>query len=731
MEIPPKKLPIFSFGPFLLDLTEHALLRDGRPVPLTPKVFEVLRLLVQNAGHLVLKEQLLKEVWPDTFVEEANLNRAVSVLRKALGESQSDRYIETVPKRGYRFVAHVTEGFGVSSLVESTPAKGAPRVRALAGPPRVRALAGPLRMAGVASALLASVAVAYVARGSHEAAPPLSRGPVHRQVTFTGTEGGAPALSPDGRSIAYVSFGSRVHTLMVKDTTGGQPVPVDSAPEIARPRPSPDGSRLLYWKRGAGIPGMYVVPRTGGTSRLVAPGLFVACWSPDGSTIAAAQFLQGKILFVSTSGDGPRSVALESTSSWIYDIDWSPATNHLLFSSSDGRGGFSIWTMQPDGSEQTKVLADRVEIAAVRWAPDARSIYYFRRVNQTMSLHKLARQSRDATWEALPGPLLTGLETDGSFGLSVDGRSLVYSRAPFLTNLWTVQTGDEGTGDSVVTRQLTSGTSFIERPRISPDGKRVAFNVGYESHANLHVMSIEGGPSTQLTFLDGMNVGPAWSPDGEQIAFASTEGITPRVWVVGARGGAPRAVSSSDLSGEGLEVSWGPGSQLLYQQTGNRNFSVLDLGTGHERPLIKDSSVGWAFSPVHSPDGRRIAVAWNRRPARGIWIIDTRDSSERLLYAAPPPLLLAWSADGTSIYALEGGSPVYRGLIAHRGESLTDARIVKVSALDGHVQSTVTLPFEEVGGVSVSPDGRTFVCTVYSSRSDIWVVDDFDITKQP
>jgi len=113
-------------------------------------------------------------------------------------------------------------------------------------------------------------------------------------------------------------------------------------------------------------------------------------------------------------------------------------------------------------------------------------------------------------------------------------------------------------------------------------------------------------------------------------------------------------------------------------------------------------------------------------------MIDTRDSSERLLYeAASPPLLLAWSADGTSIYALEGGSQVYRGLIAHRGESLTDARIVKVSAFDGHVQSTVTLPFEEVGGVSVSPDGRTFVCTVYSSRSDIWVVDDFDVTQQP
>ena len=99
--------PCYEFGPFRLDVSEHVLLRQGHPVPLTPKVFEVLRVLVQNSGRLVEKEELLKEIWPDSFVEEANLNRSVSVLRKALGEDPS-RYIQTVPKRGYRFVAQVT-----------------------------------------------------------------------------------------------------------------------------------------------------------------------------------------------------------------------------------------------------------------------------------------------------------------------------------------------------------------------------------------------------------------------------------------------------------------------------------------------------------------------------------------------------------------------------------------------------------------------------------------------
>ncbi len=105
--MPGSRKSAFEFGPFRLDTVEHVLSRDGRRLPLTPKVYDVLRLLVEHAGHLVEKEQLLQEVWPDTFVEEGALNRSISVLRKTLGETAADRYIETVPKRGYRFVAAV------------------------------------------------------------------------------------------------------------------------------------------------------------------------------------------------------------------------------------------------------------------------------------------------------------------------------------------------------------------------------------------------------------------------------------------------------------------------------------------------------------------------------------------------------------------------------------------------------------------------------------------------
>src|SRR5262245_32646280 len=99
----------YEFGPFQLDIAERCLLREGRPVPLTPKVFDLLEALVRNSGHLVEKDELIQQVWPDSFVEEGNLNRNVSILRKVLGDDSSQSYIETVPKRGYRFAAVVRE----------------------------------------------------------------------------------------------------------------------------------------------------------------------------------------------------------------------------------------------------------------------------------------------------------------------------------------------------------------------------------------------------------------------------------------------------------------------------------------------------------------------------------------------------------------------------------------------------------------------------------------------
>src|SRR5438874_1685200 len=98
----------YDFGPYRLDSNERVLTRAGEIISLTPKATDILVLLVSNAGQLVEKDELLKQVWPDTFVEESNLTQNIFVLRRALGDERAGpRYIETVTRRGYRFIAEV------------------------------------------------------------------------------------------------------------------------------------------------------------------------------------------------------------------------------------------------------------------------------------------------------------------------------------------------------------------------------------------------------------------------------------------------------------------------------------------------------------------------------------------------------------------------------------------------------------------------------------------------
>src|SRR6266498_4102843 len=100
----------YDFGAYRLDEAERLLWRGDEVVPLTPKAFEMLLVLVESSGHVLTKEELMKRVWPDTVVEEANLSHNIYRLREALGESRDgEKYIETVPRRGYRFVAKVIE----------------------------------------------------------------------------------------------------------------------------------------------------------------------------------------------------------------------------------------------------------------------------------------------------------------------------------------------------------------------------------------------------------------------------------------------------------------------------------------------------------------------------------------------------------------------------------------------------------------------------------------------
>jgi DNA-binding winged helix-turn-helix (wHTH) protein len=119
----------YAFGPFELDANDRLLSQDGAIVPLTPKALDTLLILVERKGHVVSKDELLERVWPDSFVEQNNLAQNISALRKALGEKEGGpRYIDTVPKRGYRFIVPVTEHVPPLPPQPQPPPRPAPHV---------------------------------------------------------------------------------------------------------------------------------------------------------------------------------------------------------------------------------------------------------------------------------------------------------------------------------------------------------------------------------------------------------------------------------------------------------------------------------------------------------------------------------------------------------------------------------------------------------------------------
>jgi TolB-like protein/DNA-binding winged helix-turn-helix (wHTH) protein/Tfp pilus assembly protein PilF len=159
----------YEFPPFRLDPAEGVLLRDGKMVPLTPKAFRVLQVMVEHHGHIVNKEDLLKQVWPDTFVEEGNLAFNISLLRKALGDMpNAASYIETIPKRGYRFSAPVE----VAQPKRSSPASPENRAVVSLGYPTEQQRRWILGFMFVSLALLAAL---HLTRQRHDAPPPSSR----------------------------------------------------------------------------------------------------------------------------------------------------------------------------------------------------------------------------------------------------------------------------------------------------------------------------------------------------------------------------------------------------------------------------------------------------------------------------------------------------------------------------------------------------------------------------
>jgi Tol biopolymer transport system component len=474
----------------------------------------------------------------------------------------------------------------------------------------------------------------------------------------------------------------------------------------------PDGSELsVVAETDPADFGIFIVPRLGGTSRqLDVPGIYD--WSPDGTQIATFYLNMKYIRLTNKSTGESTTIPLKASFTWLSDIDWSPLGNLILFKTEDEKQQHFVWTVIVDSGQQNKVIEESTPVFSPRWSPKGDAIYYLRGRGQLKELWKIPVTPDTGKPSKPASQVLTGIQAGAEFNIASDGKRMLYTRELSFNNLWLARVEGSGKDRTVRTKKLTTGTLLHGDPSISPDGKRIAFFRGDSLKSNIFILPVEGDSSQQITFLNSLNINPAWSPDGEEIAFGSNEGGVPRVWKVSVDGGKPHQFTESILS-DSYSIIWSPGPHILYQVPGNRNFHILDPETGKEVPLLKDDSVGWCFSLQYSPDGKKVALFWNRvKPSRsrGIWVIKLDDFSEEFINEGEE-IPIGWSPDGKWIYAFNPDSKRY----------------VKIEVLSKQVKPLPTMSFTADGTPRIMVlDGRPFVFLDDKMHSDVWVVENFD-----
>ncbi len=549
----------------------------------------------------------------------------------------------------------------------------------------------------------------------------IHRGPLHQQVTYSG-DVDSPVISPDGKTIAYLSVTSEgKQALYVKDIAGGKAVQVYEGRLIERIRWSPDGSSLAFYTKEDTLPNysLFIIPRLGGTSRrLRIPGYF--SWSPDGESIATCSPVSRRLIFIDIATGDTSSVPILGDYTWIRDADWSPEGNFLLcLTLLEDRHQYTLWAVRRDGKGQRKIFQDSIEILSPRWGANGQTIYFLKSQGQTQDLWKVKVDQTTAVPGARPSRIQTGLPAGGEFSIAVDINTLIYTRVQSFSNLWLAQYSSTPTDGYVMTKQLSSGTSRILTPSISPEGRRIAFCIGNEVECNLFVMPIDGGEMEQLTFSHSRNIGPAWSPDGTQLAFNSKEGGSQRVWTIPVNGGVARSFTKSNPSDAETAIAWSPGSDILYMYTGNRNIHILNPVTQVERPLFNPDPPGWCFSPSYSPGGDSVLLEFSGKDA--CIMLKSLLGPQQTVFSPVTGrfAVLGWSPDGQWIY--------FCGLAKLRLNTLVYVSpIWRYSLRSNQKEPFIDLPFKNVDYVDMDSERNTIVCSVLETHSDAWLMTNFD-----
>ncbi|HKW60899.1 MAG TPA: winged helix-turn-helix domain-containing protein [Candidatus Acidoferrum sp.] len=727
---------VYSFGDFRLDPYERLLLHKGEPLPLTPKVFDALVLLVENAGHLVEKDEFMKRLWPETFVGDDTLAQNISLLRKVLTDGTGGpEWIVTVPRRGYRFSGVVKETVEARQnqeeefkplvqtsayAMDSAKADGAEAISGQTASDQQRASSSrstPARPFLSRFRLVAAAAIVGTLAGISTYAflsPPMLPTVIGTtQVTHSGRVDPWGRIISDGSRLYFLEREGDHWNVAQTSLAGGEtqilPAPFRNTLLLDL---SPDHSEFLaasFAQKDTEMP-LWIWPVQGGApARIGDLTAYIAKWHPNGRQIVYAKN-DGVYL---ADRDGSQVRRLTSTNGPSWGLSWSPDGKGLRFANANfsGVSYSSVWEIHADGTNLHPLFPDwsnpSVECCG-SWSPDG--AYFFFGSMHSGSLDIWGVREKNGFFRkqgAEPFRLTVGPSYSGPFVISPDGRRLYV----FSTNLKT---------DFVsYNPKSRESTPFLPGTRAmfsnySRDGQSIA----YSTDGILWRMNQDGTARRAVTAPPIHATNPAWSPDGKQIVFVHhSTNCENKVYVVAADGGTPRELFPNEC--EQFDPAWSPDGKFIglasakLLRTGRFASSVIELLDVETNKLFTLPGSQGLRAPSWSPDGRFIAAMTENYSK--LMLFDARSETwTELAQGTSITSTLRWSRDGAFLYFQDLLGPNE----AVNRIRIRDRKREEVANFETFIRSGVP----RCAFIDLAPDGSVVVALL-RNHADIYALD--------